>query len=73
MTVASGVPSAVRLLEVLNNAGVPVDLMISDTGWRLDEELDIKSEELRKVHGRLVAGRCILGPTRRFHGRAVGV
>lgn len=53
MTGASGAPYAVRLLEVLNNAGVPVHLVISDTGWRLlDEELDIKSEdELRKRTG----------------------
>lgn len=49
MTGASGAPYAVRLLEVLNNARVPVNLVISDTGWRLlDEELDITSEELLK-------------------------
>lgn len=53
MTGASGAPYAVRLLEVLNNAAVPVNLVISDTGWRLlDEELDIKSEdELRARTG----------------------
>jgi len=46
MTGASGAPYAVRLLEILNREGVPVSLVISDTGWRLlDEELDIKSEE----------------------------
>lgn len=46
MTGASGAPYAVRLLEVLNGAGVPVHLVISDTGWRLlDEELGIESEE----------------------------
>jgi flavin prenyltransferase len=45
MTGASGAPYAVRLLEVLNGAGVPVNLVISETGWRLlDEEMDIKSE-----------------------------
>jgi flavin prenyltransferase len=45
MTGASGAPYAVRLLEVLNHARVPVNLVISDTGWRLlDEELDIKDE-----------------------------
>lgn len=49
MTGASGAPYAVRLLEVLNNARVPVNLVISDTGWRLlDEELDITSEETLK-------------------------
>lgn len=45
MTGASGAPYAVRLLEVLNDAKVPVNLVISDTGWRLlDEELSIKDE-----------------------------
>lgn len=49
MTGASGAPYAVRLLEVLNHARVPVNLVISDTGWRLlDEELDITSEEMLK-------------------------
>lgn len=47
MTGASGAPYAVRLLEVLNNARIPVNLVISDTGWRLlDEEMDITSEEM---------------------------
>ena len=46
MTGASGAPYAVRLLEILNREGVPVSLIISETGWRLlDEELDIKSED----------------------------
>ncbi|MGQ0562313.1 MAG: UbiX family flavin prenyltransferase [Gemmatimonadota bacterium] len=53
MTGASGAPYAVRLLEVLNRAGVPVQLVISETGWRLlAEELDIGSEdELRARTG----------------------
>lgn len=53
MTGASGAPYAVRLLEILNREGVPVSLIISDTGWRLlDEELDIKSEaQLRERTG----------------------
>ena len=46
MTGASGAPYAVRLLEVLNDARIPVNLVISDTGWRLlEEELDIKGED----------------------------
>jgi 4-hydroxy-3-polyprenylbenzoate decarboxylase len=50
MTGASGAPYAVRLLEVLNNAGVAVNLVISDTGWRLlDEELSITSEEMLRA------------------------
>ena len=51
MTGASGARYAVRLLEVLNQARVPVSLIISDVGWRLlDEEMDIKDEAgLRKV------------------------
>jgi flavin prenyltransferase len=45
MTGASGAPYAVRLLRALNDANVPVRLVISKTGWRLlDEELDITSE-----------------------------
>lgn len=53
MTGASGAPYAVRLLEVLNGARVPVSLIISDVGWRLlHEELDIRDEAgLRKVTG----------------------
>ena len=45
ITGASGAPYAVRLLQVLIDAGVPVNLIVSETGWRLlDEETDIKSE-----------------------------
>jgi flavin prenyltransferase len=45
MTGASGAPYAVRLLKALNDAAVPVRLIISRTGWRLlDEELDIGGE-----------------------------
>ena len=53
ITGASGAPYAVRLLECLNAAQVPVRLVISATGWRLlDEELDIRSEaELRERTG----------------------
>lgn len=46
ITGASGAPYAVRLLDVLNRHAVPVNLIVSDTGWRLlDEELDITSED----------------------------
>jgi 4-hydroxy-3-polyprenylbenzoate decarboxylase len=46
ITGASGAPYAVRLLEVLNQAAVPVNLIVSETGWRLlDEELGIKGED----------------------------
>ncbi len=53
MTGASGAPYAVRLLRALNDAQVPVRLVISKTGWRLlDEEMDIRSEDaLRAVTG----------------------
>lgn len=53
MTGASGAPYAVRLLRALNDAGQPVRLVISKTGWRLlQEELDIVGEEqLRSVTG----------------------
>jgi 4-hydroxy-3-polyprenylbenzoate decarboxylase len=53
MTGASGAPYAVRLLRALNDAGQPVRLVISRTGWRLLlEELDIVGEEqLRAVTG----------------------
>jgi 4-hydroxy-3-polyprenylbenzoate decarboxylase len=45
MTGASGAPYAVRLLAALNDAGVPVHLIVSDTGWRLlSEEMAIESE-----------------------------
>jgi 4-hydroxy-3-polyprenylbenzoate decarboxylase len=46
MTGASGAPYAVRLLELLNRNGVPVQLVVSDTGWRLlEEELGIVGEQ----------------------------
>jgi flavin prenyltransferase len=46
MTGASGAPYAVRLLELLNQNGVPVQLVVSETGWRLlEEELGIVGEE----------------------------
>jgi 4-hydroxy-3-polyprenylbenzoate decarboxylase len=46
LTGASGAPYAVRLLRALNDARVPVRMIISETGWRLlDEELSIKGEE----------------------------
>jgi 4-hydroxy-3-polyprenylbenzoate decarboxylase len=53
ITGASGAPYAVRLLEVLNGAGVPVRLIISETGWRLlREEAGIDGEsELRARTG----------------------
>ena len=53
MTGASGAPYAVRLLQALNDARVPVRLVISRTGWRLlHEELDITSEaQLRERTG----------------------
>ncbi len=53
MTGASGAPYAVRLLRALNEADVPVGLVISRTGWRLlAEELGIASEaELRAASG----------------------
>ncbi len=45
ITGASGAPYAVRLLEVLNRAQVPVSLIVSEIGWRLlQEELDIRDE-----------------------------
>lgn len=45
ITGASGAPYAVRLLRALNDATVPVRLIVSDTGWRLlEEELDITDE-----------------------------
>ena len=46
ITGASGAPYAVRALEVLNGAGVPVRLIVSSTGWRLlREEVGIDGEE----------------------------
>jgi flavin prenyltransferase len=45
ITGASGAVYAVRLLEAVNGAGVPVRLIVSRTGWRLlQEELDITGE-----------------------------
>jgi 4-hydroxy-3-polyprenylbenzoate decarboxylase len=53
MTGASGARYAVRLLQVLNDAKVPVSLIISDVGWRLlNEEMEIRDEAgLRKLTG----------------------
>jgi len=53
ITGASGAPYGVRLLAALNEARVPVRLIVSSTGWRLlDEELGIRSEaELRDRTG----------------------
>jgi len=53
LTGASGAPYAVRLLRALNEADVPVGLVISRTGWRLlAEELAITGEpELRAASG----------------------
>jgi 4-hydroxy-3-polyprenylbenzoate decarboxylase len=53
MTGASGAPYAVRLLRALNEADVPVGLVISRTGWRLlAEEMSIAGEaELRAASG----------------------
>jgi 4-hydroxy-3-polyprenylbenzoate decarboxylase len=53
LTGASGAPYGVRLLRALNEAAIPVRLIISDTGWRLlEEELDIVDEEgLRRATG----------------------
>ena len=45
ITGASGAPYGVRLLRALNDARVPVRLIVSGTGWRLlREELFISSE-----------------------------
>lgn len=45
ITGASGAPYGVRLLRALNDARVPVRLVISGTGWRLlQEELFIASQ-----------------------------
>jgi 4-hydroxy-3-polyprenylbenzoate decarboxylase len=45
ITGASGAAYAVRLLESLNGAGAAVQLIISETGWRLlGEELNIADE-----------------------------
>jgi 4-hydroxy-3-polyprenylbenzoate decarboxylase len=51
ITGASGAAYAVRLLAVLNDARVPVQLIISRTGWRLlQEELDITDEAALRAH-----------------------
>jgi flavin prenyltransferase len=47
ITGASGARYAVRLLEVLNRVAVPVQLIVSETGWRLlQEEMDIGGEDV---------------------------
>lgn len=53
ITGASGAPYAVHLLRAMNEAAVPVRLIVSDTGWRLlAEELDIGDEaSLRAATG----------------------
>jgi 4-hydroxy-3-polyprenylbenzoate decarboxylase len=53
ITGASGARYAVRLLQALNDAVVPVSLIVSDVGWRLlTEEMDIRDEAaLRKATG----------------------
>ena len=53
VTGASGAPYAVRLLRVLVNAGVPVQLIVSQHGWRIMElECGITSEaDLKKATG----------------------
>ena len=46
ITGASGAPYALRLLQLLNQGGVSVNLIISETGWRLlQEELGITDEK----------------------------
>jgi 4-hydroxy-3-polyprenylbenzoate decarboxylase len=45
MTGASGAAYGIRVLRALNDAAIPVRLIISKTGWRLlQEELDIDTE-----------------------------
>jgi 4-hydroxy-3-polyprenylbenzoate decarboxylase len=53
VTGASGARYAVRLLQVLNEAKVPVSLIVSDVGWRLlNEEMDVRDEQgLRQLSG----------------------
>jgi 4-hydroxy-3-polyprenylbenzoate decarboxylase len=53
ITGASGAPYAVRLLDVLAQAQVPVDLIISSHGWRLLEtESGVRDDrELREATG----------------------
>jgi flavin prenyltransferase len=51
LTGASGAPYAVRLLRALNDARVPVRLIVSRTGWRLlQEELAISDEATLRAH-----------------------
>ncbi len=50
ITGASGAPYAVRLLDVLARAHVPVELIVSSHGWRLLEtEADVADEAALKV------------------------
>lgn len=50
ITGASGAPYAVRLLEVLARARVPVELIVSGHGWRLLEtEADVADEAALKA------------------------
>lgn len=50
ITGASGAVYAVRVLRALNDARVPVRLIVSRTGWRLlDEELDIRGEAMLRA------------------------
>jgi len=50
VTGASGAAYAARLLRALNEAAVPVSLIVSRTGWRLlEEELDIADEARLRV------------------------
>jgi 4-hydroxy-3-polyprenylbenzoate decarboxylase len=53
VTGASGGPYAVRLIEVLNRAAVPVRLIVSSHGWRLlQTETGVGSlDELREATG----------------------
>jgi len=53
ITGASGAPYAVRLLEILSQAAVPVHLIVSGHGWRLlSTEVGIANEtELRQSTG----------------------
>ena len=50
MTGASGAAYGVRLLRALNDAHVPVGLVVSRTGWRLlAEEMDIHDEAMLRA------------------------
>lgn len=51
VTGASGAVYAVRVLRSMNDAGIPVRLIVSATGWRLlREELDIGGEQELRAH-----------------------